>query len=132
MAKKFRGPEIVKEIDEALNKGLARFLTNTQSKLSAATPVANGRLASSWFIGKGVPDRSVAPERDKPGPVVVTNTTERSRWIPTGGSRTTCPTRNGWRLIRCMPRVAELGGLIGTPGLKTAWTRTPSGRSIIS
>ena len=63
MAKKFRGAEIVKEIDEALDKGLARFLINTQSKLSAASPVLTGRLASSWFIGKGVPDRSVAGER---------------------------------------------------------------------
>ena len=68
-AKKFRGPEIVKEIDEAMDKGLARFLINTQSKLSVSSPVLTGRLASSWFIGKGVPDRSVAPERkgeDKP------------------------------------------------------------------
>ena len=68
MAKKFRGPEIVKEIDEALDKGLARFLINTQSKLSAASPIDTGRLASSWFVGKGVPDRSVPPERDGPGP----------------------------------------------------------------
>ena len=63
MAKKFRGAEIVKEIDEALDKGLARFLINTQSKLAKASPVLTGRLASSWFIGKGVPDRSVAGER---------------------------------------------------------------------
>ena len=58
MAKKFRGPEIVKEIDEALDKGLARFLINTQSKLSASSPIKYGRLASVWFIGKGVPDRT--------------------------------------------------------------------------
>ena len=69
MAKKFKGPEIVKEIDDALNKGLARFLIITQGKLSAANPVDTGRMASSWFIGKGSPDRSVAPERDGPGPV---------------------------------------------------------------
>ena len=66
MAKKFRGPEIVKEIDDALNKGLARFIITTQSKLSAANPVDTGRMASSWFIGKGVPNRDVAPERDGP------------------------------------------------------------------
>ena len=36
--KKFRGPEIVKEIDDALDKGLARFLINTQSKLAASSP----------------------------------------------------------------------------------------------
>ena len=60
--KKFRGPEIVKEIDDALNKGLARFLINTQSKLSASSPIDTGRLASSWMIGKGVPDRDTRPE----------------------------------------------------------------------
>ena len=72
MAKKFKGPELVKEIDDAMNKGLARFLILTQSKLSAANPVDTGRMASSWFIGKGVPDRSVAPERDGPGEPSVT------------------------------------------------------------
>ena len=61
-ARKFRGPEIVKEIEEAMDKGLGRFLINTQSKLSASSPILTGRLASSWFVGKGVPDRSVAPE----------------------------------------------------------------------
>jgi hypothetical protein len=66
-AKKFRGPEIVKEIDEALDKGLGRFLINTQSKLSVSSPVLTGRLASSWFIGKGVPDRSVASKRKGSG-----------------------------------------------------------------
>ena len=59
MAKKFRGPELVKEIDEAMNKGLARFIITTQSKLSAANPVDTGRMASSWLIGKGNPDRGV-------------------------------------------------------------------------
>ena len=63
-ARKFRGPEIVKEIEEAMDKGLGRFLINTQSKLSVSSPVLTGRLASSWFIGKGVPDRSVAPEME--------------------------------------------------------------------
>ena len=65
MAKKFRGPELVQQIDDALDKGLARFLITTQSKLSAANPVDTGRMASSWFIGKGVPDRSVAPKREE-------------------------------------------------------------------
>ena len=69
MAKKFRGPDIVNQIDDALNKGLARFLVNTQSKLSASSPVDTGRLASSWMIGKGAPDRSVPPERTEPGSV---------------------------------------------------------------
>ena len=60
--KKFRGPELIAEIDKMLDKGLARFLVNTQNKLSAAAPVDTGRLASSWFVGKGVPDRDVPPE----------------------------------------------------------------------
>ena len=62
MAKKFRGAEIVSEIDEALDKGLARFIINTQSKLAAASPVDSGRLASSWYVGKGVPNRDERPE----------------------------------------------------------------------
>ena len=65
MAKKFRGPELIREIDEALDKGLARFLILTQGKLSKASPVDSGRFASSWFIGAGVPDRSTAAERPK-------------------------------------------------------------------
>ena len=61
--KKFRGPEIVQEIDDALNKGLARFLINTQSKLSASSPIDTGRpWPSSWMIGKGVPI-AMRPER---------------------------------------------------------------------
>ena len=60
--KKFRGPELIKEIDDALDKGLARFIINTQSKLAAASPVDSGRLASSWFVGKGVPNRDERPE----------------------------------------------------------------------
>ena len=59
---KFRGAEIIKEIDKALDKGLTQFLVNTQSKLSASSPIDSGRLASSWFIGQGVPDRSQRPE----------------------------------------------------------------------
>ena len=50
--KKFRGPEIVKEIEEAMDKGLARFIINTQSKLSVSSPRKTGRLASSWFVGQ--------------------------------------------------------------------------------
>ena len=52
MAKDFNGPEIFDEIDAALDKGLARFLLQTQSKLAAANPVDTGRMASSWFVGK--------------------------------------------------------------------------------
>lgn len=62
MPKKFRGPEIIKEIDDALDKGLARFVIGTQSKLSASSPVDSGRLASSWFVGQNSPNRSTRPE----------------------------------------------------------------------
>ena len=72
MARKFRGPKIVREIDRQMNKGLARFVILTQSKLSAANPVDTGRMASSWFIGKDNPNRQVAPEREKRGRIVVT------------------------------------------------------------
>ena len=65
MAKKFRGPEIIKEIDEALDKGLARFLFRTQAKLSKDAPVDSGRMASSWFIGMNQPNREVEPEHDE-------------------------------------------------------------------
>ena len=65
MAKKFRGVEIIEQIDEALDRGLARFLILTQGKLSKSSPIDSGRLASSFFIGQGVPDRSVPAERPK-------------------------------------------------------------------
>ena len=86
MARKFRGAEIVREIDEAMDKGFARFVIGTQSKLSAASPVDTGRLASSWYVGKGVPDRSVPPERDAPGTVQIEKpsmkiTTDSDFWI---------------------------------------------------
>ena len=64
MASKFRGPEIIKEIDDALDKGLARFVFGTQSKLSRNSPIDTGRLASSWFIGRNQPNREVEPEHD--------------------------------------------------------------------
>lgn len=65
MAKKFRGVEIIEQIDDALDKGMARFLLRTQAKLSERSPVDSGRAASSWFIGQGVPNRSKAAERPK-------------------------------------------------------------------
>ena len=65
VSKGFRGPELIREIDEAIDKGLARFLIKTQSKLNKRAPVDTGRFASSWFISKGVVDsESVAPERE--------------------------------------------------------------------
>jgi len=63
--------EHIPDIKAALNKGLAEHLAVTQGKLSKANPVDTGRMASSWFIGKNAPDRSVAAERSGPGPVEV-------------------------------------------------------------
>jgi len=72
MAEKFRGVEVVKEIDKKLDKALAKFLFKTQDKLSKAAPVDTGRLASSFVLGKDRPNREVEPERDSKGPVTVT------------------------------------------------------------
>ena len=63
--RKFRGPELIREIDAAMDKGFARFVVKTQGKLSKASPVDSGRFASSWFIGAGVPNRSTAADRPK-------------------------------------------------------------------
>ena len=54
---------VLREIDKALDRATAQFLTNTRSKLSAASPVLTGRLASSWNIGRNQPDLEAPPER---------------------------------------------------------------------
>jgi hypothetical protein len=66
---KWDGTTIIKEIDAALDRATAKFLKNTQSKLSAASPVLTGRLASSWNIGKGQPDLSAPPVRETKGAI---------------------------------------------------------------
>ena len=58
---------VIKEIDAALDRATAKFLENTQSKLSASSPVKTGRLAASWNIGKNAPDMSAPPERKTKG-----------------------------------------------------------------
>ena len=67
MAKKWDGSKVIKEIDEALDRATAQFLINTRSKLSAASPVLTGRLASSWNIGRNQPDLSPRQERGTAG-----------------------------------------------------------------
>ena len=69
MAKKWDGSKVIKEIYAALDRAQAKFLTNTRSKLSAASPVLTGRLASSWNIGRNQPDLSYPPEREALGPI---------------------------------------------------------------
>ena len=61
----------VPDIQKALDKAFAEHIVVTQGKLASSNPVDTGRMASSWFIGKDTPDRSVAPERDEPGGVDV-------------------------------------------------------------
>ena len=56
------GEDLVDQIQDALDKGLKRLLVNTQSKLSQASPVDTGRLASSWMIGKDTPNTDTRPE----------------------------------------------------------------------
>ena len=64
--------KIIDDIDKQLDAAMGKFLINTQSKLSAASPVLTGRLASSWFVGKNSPTRAVPRERTKREKIVVT------------------------------------------------------------
>jgi hypothetical protein len=54
--------EFVPEVKKALDEGMAEFLVVTQGKLAAKNPKDTGRMASSWYIGRDTPDRSVRPE----------------------------------------------------------------------
>jgi len=85
MAKK-KPTQLVEDISQAIDKGLARFVVGTQSKLSAAAPVDTGRLASSFFVGENIPNRDEAAKRDEPGPVTVERfkgkiTADNDYWI---------------------------------------------------
>ena len=57
----------LKEIEAVYDKAFAKFVINTQTKLSKSSPIDTGRLAASWVIGKGSPDPYVPPERDRRG-----------------------------------------------------------------
>ncbi len=61
MAKR-KPSDIMRDIDKALDRGMAKLVINTQSKLSASSPIDSGRLASSWFVGQGTPNRKERPE----------------------------------------------------------------------
>ena len=54
--------DITPEIQEALDKALARTLNLQQGSLAKANPKDTGRMAASWTVGKNTPDRSVKPE----------------------------------------------------------------------
>ena len=60
-----KGTKALMEIRTALDRGLGRFLGETQGKLNKNAPVATGRFASSWFIGQDTPNRSEAAIREK-------------------------------------------------------------------
>ena len=72
-AVQFTGTDFVKQVEKALDRATAQFVTSTQSKLSASSPVDTGRLASSWFVGHNNPDGSVAPEAGTPAKRVTVN-----------------------------------------------------------
>lgn len=57
--------KFMNDLDDALDKGMGRFLQESQGKLIQQAPVDSGRFASSWFIGRNSPDLSVATERPK-------------------------------------------------------------------
>ena len=54
--------DYLKDIDKAFDRATRRLVIETQSKLSEGSPVDSGRLASSWFVGTGVPNRSQRSE----------------------------------------------------------------------
>ena len=74
---KFKGGKLIDEILEAVDDATAQFVTNTQSKLSASSPVATGRLASSWFVnrqtpsGKEPPEEPWASKQDDEAPTII-------------------------------------------------------------
>ena len=74
----FMGVEVVEEIEKAMNQALVNFLFGTQAELSKAAPVDTGRLASSFVLGKDVPNREVEPEREEPGEVTLTRQYNKS------------------------------------------------------
>ena len=62
----------IQKLKKALDQGTSKLIQSTQGKLSQAAPVDTGRLASSFFVGKDFPDRTVLPERKERGSVTVT------------------------------------------------------------
>ena len=121
-----RAGDMGRALEKALDKGTRRFIINTQSKLSAATPVATGRLASSWFVGDDQPSDAVASERDSPGSVTVT---KPDFLIPFEGSYYITNNLEYAQRVALIPgglRVAGLAAVIGTHGLRTICQQTRS------
>ena len=61
MAKYKKPGDYVKALGKALDEGFSEFLQETQGLLTRRAPVDTGRLASSFFITKSVPSKSVRP-----------------------------------------------------------------------
>ena len=66
MAKPFKSAKFIDQVDDALDKGLARFLILTQGKLSKNAPVDTGRMASSFFISANTPSTEVPAPQGTP------------------------------------------------------------------
>lgn len=75
MPKKLKLKEVGPEIKKRLNTFMDNYVTGLQLELAEAAPYETGRLASSWRIGEGSPNRQVEPERDAPGDVTITEFT---------------------------------------------------------
>jgi hypothetical protein len=112
----------VPDIKAALDKAFAEHLGVTQGKLEKANPADTGRMASSWYIGKDQPDRSVRPED----------------WAPPGAQRRESPKYNGrieydgtWYLSNNLPyseRVAYDPKWAAGGGGGAAWFTTITGQ----
>ena len=71
MAKKLKLKDVGPEIEKRLNTFMDGYVTGLQEQLALSAPYETGRLASSWRIGQGSPDRDVEPEREAPGDVTI-------------------------------------------------------------
>ena len=66
MPKNLKPSQMVPWVRERADNAFSVFLQKQQGAYSAAAPVATGRLASSFRIGKTQPDLSVEPPREGP------------------------------------------------------------------
>ena len=85
MAKKFKLGELkrmIPEMRKILDEGQRNSVIAIRDELVDACPYETGRLASSWRIGQGKPNRDVEPERDEPGEVTLPPDPERIPYGP--------------------------------------------------
>ena len=66
MGKTLKLDQVGLEIEKRLDKFIDGYVTGLQEQLAKAAPYETGRLASSWRIGQGSPNRDVEPEREMP------------------------------------------------------------------